>query len=445
MAPIHQACIAASIALPSSHLQVPVIPPTVLHVKSPIRLPHSDRHFQIEPQLIDKVWSFPEIFDCSKPFRTFVSFSSPSVTTTMMEMTPGSTRSPTPPYKYTSGHQQVYEYPSPAQSEPRRYQSTDSLQGLGIYSCAISDTEHGVNTMPSPPATNNWHTDHLHHDDSRSAQSTPNVLSAEFDPFAPFHSAVSAAYSNDIYSTHRAEVSILPGSPLPTGNLSQRSSFSSAPTSEICTRSDSSHSYDSRIKMEDRPGYVSGHDDMLMSSTLNNNLLGTMAGSYPGSLEFYHANAALGWPKVDYISHELPSVSSLPLLSYERRPGTQEKSQTARRPSTLARTRQPRRLTTKEDANFQCNVKGCGKLFGRSYNYKAHMETHDAGREYPFPCLIKDCSKKFVRKTDLQRHHQSVHMKQRNHRCDFCSRFFARKDTLRRLVPLTLGATCLNL
>lgn len=100
--------------------------------------------------------------------------------------------------------------------------------------------------------------------------------------------------------------------------------------------------------------------------------------------------------------------------------------------SAVARTRPPRKLTTREDANFQCRVRGCGKLFGRSYNYKAHMETHDTGRVYPFACLVKDCAKKFVRKTDLARHHQSVHMKQRNHRCDYCGRFFARKDTLRR-------------
>lgn len=91
-----------------------------------------------------------------------------------------------------------------------------------------------------------------------------------------------------------------------------------------------------------------------------------------------------------------------------------------------------RRLTTKEEANFRCEVEGCGKLFSRSYNYKAHMETHDEKREYPFPCQVPDCSKKFVRKTDLQRHHQSVHAKERNHRCDYCGRLFARKDTLRR-------------
>jgi hypothetical protein len=105
----------------------------------------------------------------------------------------------------------------------------------------------------------------------------------------------------------------------------------------------------------------------------------------------------------------------------------------ARRRVGVNRPRRPaRRLTTKEEANFQCEVKGCGKLFSRSYNFKAHMETHDEKREYPFPCQVGDCNKRFVRKTDLQRHHQSVHMKERNHKCDFCSRLFARKDTLRR-------------
>ena len=98
------------------------------------------------------------------------------------------------------------------------------------------------------------------------------------------------------------------------------------------------------------------------------------------------------------------------------------------------RQRPVRRHTTKEEANFQCTVRGCGKFFSRSYNFKSHMETHDDNREYPFPCQVQNCTKKFVRKTDLQRHHQSVHAKERNHRCDYCGRLFARKDTLRRFV-----------
>lgn len=94
--------------------------------------------------------------------------------------------------------------------------------------------------------------------------------------------------------------------------------------------------------------------------------------------------------------------------------------------------RTPRRLTTKEDANFECAVEGCGKLFSRSYNYKAHLETHREKRNYPFPCQEQDCNKKFVRKTDLRRHHQSVHMKERNYKCEFCGRGFSRRDTLGR-------------
>lgn len=94
--------------------------------------------------------------------------------------------------------------------------------------------------------------------------------------------------------------------------------------------------------------------------------------------------------------------------------------------------RAPRKLTTKEDANFVCPVEGCGKLFSRSYNYKAHMETHREKRDYPFPCQVSDCTKKFVRKTDLRRHHQSVHVKERNYRCEFCGRCFSRRDTLGR-------------
>ncbi|KAL6866302.1 hypothetical protein ACO1O0_002409 [Amphichorda felina] len=100
-----------------------------------------------------------------------------------------------------------------------------------------------------------------------------------------------------------------------------------------------------------------------------------------------------------------------------------------------AKRRPTRRHTTKEEANFQCMIKGCGKFFSRSYNFKSHMETHDEKREYPFPCQVPSCTKKFVRKTDLQRHHQSVHAKERNHKCDYCGRLFARKDTLRRFVP----------
>ncbi|KAG5816570.1 hypothetical protein H9Q74_011042 [Fusarium xylarioides] len=144
------------------------------------------------------------------------------------------------------------------------------------------------------------------------------------------------------------------------------------------------------------------------------------ASNLPSSLG---ASSSTTWPKQEYEVSQFYSTpqNQLPDLGQERR---LLKTTKAKRPT--------RKHTSKEEANFQCEVKGCGKFFSRSYNYKSHLETHDEKREYPFPCTVDGCSKKFVRKTDLQRHHQSVHMKERNHKCDYCGHLFARKDTLRR-------------
>lgn len=59
-------------------------------------------------------------------------------------------------------------------------------------------------------------------------------------------------------------------------------------------------------------------------------------------------------------------------------------------------------------ANSTCECEKCGKLFQRSYNLKAHMETHDPQREQPHACPYEGCKRRFVRRTDLVRHQQSV-------------------------------------
>ena len=100
--------------------------------------------------------------------------------------------------------------------------------------------------------------------------------------------------------------------------------------------------------------------------------------------------------------------------------------------ATSSQEKRPRIITTREDGNYECTVEGCGKLFNRSYNYRAHIETHDSERFLPFICELPGCMKRFRRKTDLQRHHQSVHIKQKNHQCEYCGRFFSRKDSLGR-------------
>jgi DNA-directed RNA polymerase subunit RPC12/RpoP len=95
-----------------------------------------------------------------------------------------------------------------------------------------------------------------------------------------------------------------------------------------------------------------------------------------------------------------------------------------------ARTRLRRNPTTPENANYTCHK--CGKLFQRSYNHKTHLETHNPSRKKEHRCPHRDCDKQFVRKTDLDRHEKSVHLKRKDFRCGRCDAHFARKDTLRR-------------
>lgn len=334
----------------------------------------------------------------------------------------------------------MYDYPSPARSDSR-YRSAGSIQGLGLFAVAMVEStveNNGMGPQDHPSVSTNSTWPPLQHRNTpASSSSTPNVLSAEYDPFAPSNSLAFPSFTHDIYSNLPSEVV---GPPVLSGNTSQRSSISSTHSSENFPQAGSVHSYIPHIKTEEATDFCTGSDTLILSPPpLGHGLLVTSANSYPGSLAAtYYNQATMGWAKVEY-SHnqELPSLSSLAIPRHDKTSENLERNSIStlgqrKASSTVARTRQPRRLTTKEDANFQCHIKGCGKLFGRSYNYKAHMETHDSTREYPFPCPVKECNKKFVRKTDLQRHHQSVHMKQRNYRCDYCSRHFARKDTLRR-------------
>lgn len=360
----------------------------------------------------------------------------------MMELTPHCAKSPKSPFRFPDSNP-IYDYPSPARSDTR-YRSTDSIHGLGLFTVAMAEStveNNGLGAQDhSSISTNSTWPPLQHRNPPASSSSTPNILSAEYDPFAPSHSLVFPSFTHDIYSSLPAEVV---GPLVLSGNTSQRSSISSTHSSEIFTQAGSIHSYTPNIKTEEPTDFCTGSDTLVLNPPAHGHgHLVTSANSYPGSLAAtYYNQAAMGWAKIEYSNNqELPSLSSLAIPRHDKTSESLESLERdsistlgqRRTSSAVARTRQPRRLTTKEDANFQCHIKGCGKLFGRSYNYKAHMETHDSTREYPFPCPMKECNKKFVRKTDLQRHHQSVHMKQRNYRCDYCSRHFARKDTLRR-------------
>jgi hypothetical protein len=94
------------------------------------------------------------------------------------------------------------------------------------------------------------------------------------------------------------------------------------------------------------------------------------------------------------------------------------------------RSRRKRHLTDPGEATHHCEK--CGKCFSRVWNYNAHQETHDPDRPRPHTCPYHGCDRAFVRRTDLTRHTQCVHDKDKKFRCSLCHNLFARKDTLRR-------------
>ncbi|CAM1509233.1 Fc.00g029720.m01.CDS01 [Cosmosporella sp. VM-42] len=331
---------------------------------------------------------------------------------------------PSPPETCCPSEGSTTNYSSPALLS-RTYNIPSSYNS--IESCSLSSAfPEEETTLRSLGAMSNnaWVTpdDMVSASPSASSSSTvPNILSAEYDPFASYDPCLSTSFpSQESY----------PPPPQNHSSLQQSSpSSTNAPTQTplIATRGSFGHVHNpsgSRIKAEGSAPYppVFGGPQYQSSSTMNAGY-GSEGSSFPTNIQYFTGSQTPAWPRQEcdtsqFYGQPQAQVSD---LGQDRRP---LKVTRARRP--------PRKHTTKEEANFQCEVKGCGKFFSRSYNYKSHLETHDEKREYPFPCPVDGCAKKFVRKTDLQRHHQSVHMKERNHKCDYCGRLFARKDTLRR-------------
>ncbi|KAI0518570.1 hypothetical protein F5B22DRAFT_71228 [Xylaria bambusicola] len=256
------------------------------------------------------------------------------------------------------------------------------------------------------------------------------IVSQDYVPYVSYDSSMHTPYSHDLYSTHLAHAPALSYAPSPLASMPSRSPDPASSRHPLPYHSTPPMP---RIKLEGGHDYSSGGEVSQYPSPRSAHALMAEPSSYGSqacSSGYLSDGPSSSWPKSEYPPIEGdpyyvgPSGSTSSLVPDRRH-------QAPPRPSRAPK-RQARKLTSKDEANFQCEVEGCGKLFSRSYNYKAHMETHDKKREYPFVCTYEDCNKKFVRKTDLQRHHQSVHMKEKNHKCDYCGRHFARKDTLRR-------------
>lgn len=341
-----------------------------------------------------------------------------------MDLTPppALTRSPSSPANtYCPSERSSLDYPSPGLVE-QQYKISSIY---GDQSCGVTPPMEPETSLPPLDSMNqhDWNSTTVIHPVS-SASGMPSILSSEYDSFGGY------PYGHDVYHAHPASQahSIHTSTPPPTGSAPRSPAAPSRTSMPYTPATSVPGSLTPRVKMEGGSEYSQSMEASHYPSPRSvHTSYASDSGPYTNTSGGYLSdNGSATWHKPEFQPVEPESF-------YPGPPPPQPSFLDARRQYRVTRPRRaPRRLTTKEEANFQCEVKGCGKLFSRSYNFKAHMETHDEKREYPFPCPVNDCNKKFVRKTDLQRHHQSVHMRERNHKCDYCGRMFARKDTLRR-------------
>jgi hypothetical protein len=307
---------------------------------------------------------------------------------------------PTPPFnspyqQHSSRTGSLLEspYPSPVRQESRGY-----LQGLGLYEVHQSLP---TGLPPSPQPSESW-------------GNYPSGGEALADPY------LSGAFDHPVSR-----------SPLPwnSAQTSPRSSLGSYTREMSAFSHDGSEHRYSGISPEvhfgtNAPAEMNGHLSSRQPPL-------TVAPEQVYSYE--HA----------YTSPAMPRYEQATMFEYnrgyERAPSEESIRSPRSRPTrpaytvasgTRERTRN-RRHTDPAHAAYRCEL--CPeKGFARRYNFNQHMLTHEPYRRRENVCTFPGCGREFVRKTDLQRHDQSVHQKNKPFQCSRCPSSFARKDTLRR-------------
>ena len=322
-----------------------------------------------------------------------------------MHLTPQSMRSPVSPYDQQS-KQSFSAQPACYPKSPRHDSVSTEHQpnrGLGLFGCSLPPSQPIVTELPPSPQTSEaWsHSSMMEQDYAQSSSQPPDIFSAAFDPFSGFSTASNTGMAN----VHSPEA---PGldycqSPPSSNVQSHRGSVSSSYSeAESFSQHGSNLHYTPRVKVEDTTEWypAAGNEQVLQRAVTTQGLP-----TYPtispinGHTEDLYRSQSGEWPKADGAAYMNPSSDGR-LAQFDVQPIL---------PS-VTRIKKKRQRTTPEEATHECRV--CGKLFKRSYNWKSHMETHNPERKYPHPCtqMIGNtpCTKKFQRKTDLDRHVDSV-------------------------------------
>ena len=323
----------------------------------------------------------------------------------MMNITPQSMRSPILPYTHHSKQSFSSQRPCyPATPHPEPHSIEQPSSGLGIYGCPMPQQSTVQELPPSPQPSDGWsHSSMLEHEYPQTSQ-PPDIFSAAFDPFSGYSNGANSG----MVTTQSPEA---PGlvfcqTPPSTNMASHRSSVSSSYSPSDTYSEHGTQYYTQRVKQEDSHEWypAPGNEQVLQRSLTTQGLTPFSNGVSPincPSEDFYNKHPG-DWSKQH---SEYPTEFRNPLSE-----NAHSKFDAAPVLPSVNRIKKKRQRTTPEEATHECRV--CGKLFKRSYNWKSHLETHNPERKYPHPCTHKVgsqlCTKKFQRKTDLDRHVDSV-------------------------------------
>ncbi|MCJ1355793.1 MAG: hypothetical protein MMC33_005785 [Icmadophila ericetorum] len=329
-------------------------------------------------------------------------------------------RSPASPYTSQSYASHRESYPTSPHSN--KSSSSPMNRGLGLYPVSMPPSQVPIVELAHTSQAGNWsHPAVMDHEYTTQAPSTD--LFARYDhrdPFSGFCAGTNTGMSGA--SSDEAPGLDFSNTP-PNSNLqSHRSSVSSYSASEAYSPSGSEYALGCtpKVKLEETGEWYPSPSNEHILQRQGSLVYTPGQGTVPSQTEeLYRHQSDSGYMTEMHTSPDprMQRFDVHPILS-----------------NNATRIKKKRQRTTRDEATHECGV--CGKLFKRSYNWKSHQETHNPERKYPHPCTTMigntQCTKKFQRKTDLDRHVDSVHLKARNHKCDLCGHRFARRDTLRR-------------
>ena len=322
-----------------------------------------------------------------------------------MSLTPQSMRSPTSPYNQHSKQPFTSRYPSTPQPEQAQLVSA-SPQGLGLFSCSLPPSQPTVHNLPpSPQPSESWQHSSMMEQDFPQSSQPPDIFSAAFDPFSGFSANTNTGMISQ--ASPEAPGLVYCQTPPSTNMASHRGSVSSSYSpSEASFQGNHEVMYTPKVKVEEaNEWYPSpGNPQVLQRSLTTQGLTSYANGVSPVSAptDDIYRTPVSQWSRLE--------AAGYPVELHNTEDGRRATIDTSSVLPSVTRVKKKRQRTTPEEATHECRV--CGKLFKRSYNWKSHMETHNPERKYPHPCTAMNgntpCTKKFQRKTDLDRHYDSV-------------------------------------